>query len=93
MFMHIAPNYLACLSFSRALNDKEEIQHQFETLVSTVNHIHHMVIGPETDSVHGGAIRVDENHKHLPTKEILQRLTSVSGGIQVMKRQQQELNK
>lgn len=77
-------------NMERALNDKEEIRHQFDSLVSSVNHIHHLVMGPDSEHPH---IKVDENAKHLPTKEILQRLTSVTGGIQVMKRQNHEMNK
>lgn len=77
-------------NMDKALNDREEIRNQFDSFVSSVNHIHHLVMGPDTDHPH---IKVEENTKHLPTKEILQRLTSVTGGIQVMKRQNHEMNK
>ena len=81
---------LQVFTIFRALNDREEIRNQFDSFVSSVNHIHHLVMGPDTDHPH---IKVEENTKHLPTKEILQRLTSVTGGIQVMKRQNHEMNK
>ena len=80
-----------CVIYFRALHDREEIQHQFDDLVSTVNHIHHMVHGHDGD--HSHSTKLDEHSKHLPSKDIIHRLNSTASGIQVLKNKNHEMNK
>ncbi|XP_052282328.1 uveal autoantigen with coiled-coil domains and ankyrin repeats-like isoform X2 [Dreissena polymorpha] len=81
--------------FAQLLHGKEEIRSQIRTdvddLTTSINHLHHLVLGHKFDvtSVKSGA----DDDELLPTKELLNMLTSVAGGVQVLKMKATEQTK
>ncbi|XP_060561866.1 uncharacterized protein LOC132721557 [Ruditapes philippinarum] len=75
------------------LHDKEEVRSHIrsdvESLMSSINNLHYMVLGHyhDTPAIH----RNSDDAEILPTKDLLNMITSVAGGVQILKSKSQDL--
>ena len=80
------------MSYYRLLHDKEEVRSQIrsdvESLMSSINSLHYMVLGHyhDTPAIHRNA----DDAEILPTKDLLNMITSVAGGVQSLKTKSQD---
>ncbi|XP_045205085.1 uncharacterized protein LOC123557595 isoform X1 [Mercenaria mercenaria] len=77
------------------LRDKEEVRSHIrsdvESLMSSINNLHYMVLGHyhDTPATH----RNSDDAEILPTKDLLNMLTSVAGGVQILKTKSQDYSR
>ncbi|XP_052792989.1 uncharacterized protein LOC128226917 isoform X2 [Mya arenaria] len=81
-------------NFAHLLNDRDEVRAQVrtdvESLQASIDNIHNLVLGHRWDrALNSGGDEADL----LPTRDLLNMLTSVAGGIQVLKTKNTDLSR
>ncbi|KAL4230642.1 hypothetical protein ACF0H5_011019 [Mactra antiquata] len=85
-------------NFAQLLNDKEEVRSHVKTdvenLMSSINNIHHMVLGHYYDTSSSTSHhRNNDDDEILPTRDLLNMLTSVASGIHALKTKSQDFSR
>lgn len=68
---------------------RAQVRADVENLQASIDNLHHLVLGHHWE----GATSGGEDGDLLPTRDLLSMITSVAGGVQVMKVKQAEMTK
>jgi len=80
---------MCCVQIYRLLHDRDEVKSlirgDVDNLTSSINNLHHLVLGFHHDSSSTIHTRSADDNELLPTKDLLNTLKSLTDGVHHMK--------